>query len=426
MLVKLRVQPREGLMKLPVLAAVLLMGGLCACDEGSPKGMPPELDSAFGDMEIEERSDAMPALMDSGVEVDGGGVVDPCPERRMEGPLMITTNEELEGLRGVTIIEQGQRGQALVIEGNEITDLSALECLKFIPDGAMRIGPLPNLASLEGLERLTQLVALTIYENGVTSLRGLESLQELETLTLFGLDALETLDGLNPEHRVTRQISVTGVANLVDASSLGPYEITQLLLAQNDRLEKVPNVRLVRAEQLGGLELSNLGSLRTLDGLSVASEILGSVEIERLPRLESLSALEELTGIFDPNERITEKLLSLTHLPLITDLSGLGALREVAGFAMSNLSGLEALDGLRSLEIVNGNIWVTNNRSLRSMEGLADLTIRGERINIEGNESLPRCAIDALVQGWRDNGYTGSVDLEGLQRCDKPQPSDDP
>jgi hypothetical protein len=358
--------------------------------------------------------DIAPPVIDGGPEPDGG-VVDPCPEQIFEGSMTVTNSEQLSAMRGITRI-QG----ALSIAGDDITELAPLECLKSVTTG-FNLGPAPNLTSLKGLERFVGPGSLGISETAITSLTGLESVSQLESLNLTALPELETLDGLNPEHSLSKLLVLRFLPKLVDASSLGPYEVVYLELLSLNNLELVPTVRIVNGPSdraiVTGLQVNSLDRLRSLEGLRMAPEVRGKVKLERLPLLSDLAALSGVTSIRS-GATTDANILSLQHLPALTGLSSLSSLQHVDGFTLLNLDGIENLDDLSALEQVTGRIYIRGNSSLTSIGQLAGVTIDGESIEIGSNELLRRCEVDALVEGWRANGFAGEVTINGLALCE--------
>ena len=113
-----------------------------------------------------------------------------------------------------------------------------------------------------------------------------------------------------------------------------------------------------------------------------------AVQIYSSPALEAigLSALTTMSGT-----------LSIQECASLVELSGLDALDEVRTLNIYNNDSLVSLDGLSGVQSVV-NIFVGNNDSLTSIAGLYGLTeFGGETIAIYNNDSLCRSRHSAFV-----------------------------
>ncbi len=112
----------------------------------------------------------------------------------------------------------------------------------------------------------------------------------------------------------------------------------------------------------GGIQLRNLEA-SDLQWLSSLESLNGSMTIQSMPQLTSLSGLENLGSI--PGE------LSITDIPQLTDLHGLEGLTSVDTLYLRFL-GLESLDGLGPVSPTDLEIWEC--ASLASIANLTGIT----------------------------------------------------
>lgn len=159
------------------------------------------------------------------------------------------------------------RGDLAVI-GSNLESLDALHTLRVV-SGTLTIADNPNLANLEGLDRLSSVGELEIRNSPeLTSLSGLEGLTRLDRLTLdrTGLFSTSGLDNL----REIDELEVTNNARLIDLGGLsGVVNARSVRIQQNPRLcgklgllsdlERVEDE--LRVEDNGGLSFEDVARL---------------------------------------------------------------------------------------------------------------------------------------------------------------------
>ncbi|MGH1347210.1 MAG: hypothetical protein ACRBN8_36955 [Nannocystales bacterium] len=158
------------------------------------------------------------------------------------------------------------------VGSNEFGDLRGLECLEYISLLSAQLNP--NLVSLDGLEGVTRIGALSLLSTGaLRDIRGLRSLEELDGLAVQGTELLESLEGLEG---LTKLVGVTigSNATLVDLGGL-------------DNVSIISNDAVIASNT----------ALTSLHGLETLQEIGRDLELRDNPVLEDLSALESLEHV---------------------------------------------------------------------------------------------------------------------------------
>jgi hypothetical protein len=177
----------------------------------------------------------------------------------------------------------------LAVVGSKLTSLTALHTLRVV-SGTLTVADNPNLAGLEGLDRLASVGALEIRNNPeLTSLSGLEGLTRLERLTLdrTGLYSTSGLDNL----REIDVLEVTNNARLIDLGGLsGVVNARSVRIQQNPRL-------CGKLGLLSDLERVE-GELRVEDNLGLSFEDVARLEA----RVRRAAPAEPLLSALPSNE----------------------------------------------------------------------------------------------------------------------------
>lgn len=184
-----------------------------------------------------------------------------CPDMlRDDGPITVASDDELDELRGVTLITDDLR-----ITG-DVTTLDALTCLERV-EGTLSIRSTTVLAGLEGLGNLRTVGYLTVYRNDeLASMRGLgvrdviqyAVMDENWKLTDVGLDELEHVESIaigscmGADPATFTGNSALEVLDGFDSLEPGPY--TTILVAGNDSLVSVDGL-VARNGNANGMSL---------------------------------------------------------------------------------------------------------------------------------------------------------------------------
>lgn len=136
---------------------------------------------------------------------------------------------------------------------------------------------------------------------------------------------------------------------------------------------------------------SDYRDLRPATGIREVEE---SFAVESNEHLESLGGLEDLERIGTEDESYA--YVKENHS--LKSLEGLDSLQHVEGSLQIDWNDdLQSLDGLESLETVSRTLDIDLNKSLTSLRGLESLESVGGNLKISYNESLADCEIDWLV-----------------------------
>ncbi len=282
--------------------------------------------------------------------------------------------------------------------------------------------PTPSdITDLSGLSTLTNILdQLEIQGNPMlTSLRGLDNITSIGSLFLYDNDLLETLDDLEGLRTITNRPvlkddnnSSSGTISIYSNPNLKSIEILGNLTS--DTIDFVPivnNPNLISLNGLesltnvpGGLQVNTCNLLTSLDGLQNI-ESLGSLVLSNNLNLSSLAELNNIKeGLYSLIIRNNSSLQSLEGLENITEVPRL--------FEISWNSALTSLDGLRGLLRIGNavpgpnTVFVSNNKftligntALTSLSGLNNLTLVEGELTISRNPQLTNfCALGSPFQ----------------------------
>jgi len=274
----------------------------------------------------------------------------------------------------------------LLIEGQDVLILTGLSDLVVV-DGSFSISSNPELIDLDGLSSLTQVNRLRIVGNeALVSLEGLANLSEANVIDISHNNNLRNLNGL---------MSLTQLSELVISSNSVLVNFVGLTaLRKVERFYIVYNQAIANLEGLSALEevdvlwIDRNSSLISLDGLSPTIK-LGDLNLERNPILNNLECLSSITSI------------GRNYLAIIDN------------------DGLMNLDGLSSLERVDGSLIIERNDNLTNLDGLLALTKvgaeSGNRLNISLNPALTN--LDGLSHLRAVSGHLLVAENHSLNNC---------
>jgi hypothetical protein len=339
--------------------------------------------------------------------------------------------ENLDALLGLRAVEGN-----VTIYGNALRDLSGLDSLRRI-GRELEVVNNRGLETLDGLGSLDSLGSLTISVHPVLQhIDALAGVRSTGDVDITGNLALSTLDGLSGLERVS-ELFVAGNPSLTDVSALARLRrATELNLTGNTSLsdcscgigpllsagESAPYSVTIEAnapgcasveEVLAGYDAAECapctGQVRLTTQAEVdafSCEVVdGALDIEGGPDdpITDLHALDVL--------RVVEGRLSIWGTTDLVDLDGLSHLQRVGreldiqgnealetldwladidslgGLSISGNPVLREIGGLATVGPAIGDVYITDNDSLRTLEGLSGLEVAGE-VYIENNPSL--------------------------------------
>ncbi|MEM7151186.1 MAG: hypothetical protein AAF799_00015 [Myxococcota bacterium] len=286
-------------------------------------------------------------------------------------------------------------------------------------DGGVFVAQMPALTELSGLAALSEVEEFGLGGqtglSGTTDLVGLRRIEDrLLVNDLAGIETLEfpAVEQLGHLH-VLDSPDLVGI-ELPALTQIERVELTGLdSLASPPQLAGASGLRTLRVRDVpvlssltwaGGLETSSdyvlitdAPQLTDLGPLVGVSELSIGVHLENLPALADLSELSTLTNVGQD--------VVLRGLPLVDDLSPLSSITAIGtpggatfdGLFIEQLDALTSLDGLESLAVIEGSLYVLGNDSLVSMAALSGLTELEETF-IHDNASLTSLAGLEAVQ----------------------------
>lgn len=166
------------------------------------------------------------------------------------------------------------------------------------------------------------------------------------------------------------------------------------------------------ASPCNSVELLNLGykDYRNLSFMRGTEELVRGLALRNNPHLENFEGMEDLVVSGEEGNHFIEEN------PELKNFKGLESLQELRDGATINGNGLESMDGLESLEVIEGRLQMQGNDDLTSLRGLESLERIGTDLDIRYNESLPECEVDWLSE---------RVEVEGKVRAESNGPSGD-
>lgn len=194
--------------------------------------------------------------------------------------------------------------------------------------------------------------------------------------------------------------SVT-IENTLDVSALEPYDAITgrlFILAPGLTHLNLPNLTCVGTVQLdqenGDLESIEMANLRGIDGgfgldTYVNPSVLRNIQFPALERVGGrlqLGNLPSLEHLSLPSLQLIGAFVSIQDTPVLFDVD------------------------LENLSAIWGHLLIQRNTSLHAVN-LDRLVEVGGDIEIMENPQLPQCWADELVEGLRDRGYSGSVEI---------------
>ena len=270
------------------------------------------------------------------------------------------------------------------------TDLSGLEGVAFSRDvTVLDVRTMPDVAFLSGVSDLSGELSIT-SSAGLLSLGGLEGLRSVGgAVTIAANSSLVAVS-------MPALTTIGGALTLQDLNVLSGLDLGALQTVGGDvaleELDGLPDLRGFGAlQQVGGLWISELNAIADLDGLGSLENVEGSLIIERLPLLTSFTGLEGLVSVGQD--------LQVYYNSALVDLDGLTALqsvgRDLSVISNASLVRPVALGELRS---IGRDLWVESNRLLVDLVGLGTFTV-GNTLWMVQNESLESVeGLDGLVQ----------------------------
>ncbi len=291
---------------------------------------------------------------------------------------------------------------ALIVSGENITNLNALSSLKTIT-GSLTIQE-TRVTNLHGLENLTDIV---VNENGNGSFIAIVSNPELENF-----DAMMNLS-------VLKDLIILGnplIENINGFSSL-PESLAYFILQNNDNIKNIDALSNIKSiddiEIINNLNLENINGFQNLESISTLFMLSDALKITTLLPLSNVTTAKNI-------------ILSNTG---ITNLEGLGGINRLRGLFVDGNSNVVSLDGLNNqLEIFN-RIAISDNPILTDINALDNnMNINPKWIFFINNPALSECCAlygplnrnPNIILNIHDNGGMCSTYEEIINTCKPP------
>ncbi|HEX6846083.1 MAG TPA: T9SS type A sorting domain-containing protein [Chitinophagaceae bacterium] len=320
----------------------------------------------------------------------------------------------------------------ITVSGNNITNLNGLSELTKCTELSISINP--NLTNIIGLANLQEVVHTLRIRNNftLTSLAGLSSLvtvgafieissnsslvdldglfnledvgSNFGNMTISNNNVLADVDGLSKLTRVPGLI-IENNASLVDIDGLSNLEsigFTGIVIENNDALTNIDGLHKVPGMS-GELKIIGNSSLTNINGLSNLTHLnnidgRNDLEIKDNPSLANIDGLSKLTVVREGN-LVIHNNDAITNIDALSNLVLVGIVLNIT----DNLL-LENVDGLSSLEAVNGLV-IGRNNALTNLDGLAALKLVIANVSIELNPALTDfCGLSNLFENGEIGG----------------------
>ncbi|MBC7774791.1 MAG: hypothetical protein H7246_05070, partial [Phycisphaerae bacterium] len=306
--------------------------------------------------------------------------------------LFIHDNPELIDLQGLESLRAIGPGGLQVSQNQALVNLDGLNNLQHV-DGDFALLADKTFAAIGNLQSLGEIGGNMIifndrYDALLVDLLGLEGLTTIggnfdcHTYSLQSLEGLENLRAIGGHFDISRSPSLFHLSALQNLRAIGAeLTITETGLAAIGALDSLTSVG-------GKIAIVDNPQLTQLIGLNNLRRANSHLIIQRNPLLFALFAfqsLDTIVGYFTLSEnRLSNGLGDLNQLAYvggsmeiigseILDLHGLENLRRVGHLNLWYNHKLENLQGLENLQRIEGWFQLSENATLKSLDGLDNL-----------------------------------------------------
>ncbi|WP_276372359.1 T9SS type A sorting domain-containing protein [Chryseolinea sp. H1M3-3] len=284
-----------------------------------------------------------------------------------------------------------------VCEGNIIltsqAEVDAFQCNKIIGSLTISGGDIINIEGLSSLKTIGG--TLTIENNPMlTNLNGLFSLDSITgTLIIKENNSLASINGfgelVSVGGTVPYAVTISSNPSLAEVNGFSALESIQgISIKNNAALVSVSGFSKLVIDY-GILEITSNNSLIDINGFKNLKEIrpaiASAVIIDNNAALQNLDGLTSLEIIEGPNVA-----LRITNNPSLSNIDGLFALTSIlttrggASLEVENNDALKNIDGLSSFSKIKwdiaGSVIIRGNELLENVDGLSSLTFDGNSI----------------------------------------------
>jgi len=286
----------------------------------------------------------------------------------------ITSQDQFEILAGVKRVYG-----YIYIRGTQVHDLSPLSDLEYCESLMIQDTAVISLEGLENLE-IVQRDLRIAYNHTLRDLDALASLERVFTMVLQGNQLVQDL-------AVFRHTNVTDlqIADMPEISSLATLDamegLSTLAIIRCEQLTQLPPQPVLSS--LTRLTLGVLPALAQLADSPIDFPLLTDLSLSDLPLIEDLTGLGEMSSLHSFG---LWQMSSLSDLSGPSNLDNLATLSLMGPMAISDFSGLPSLPALYRLRI-------SDCRNLNSLGGFPDLPqlsdLELNRLSLTGLGGLP-------------------------------------
>ena len=364
--------------------------------------------------------------------------------RKVNVNLNIAANQGLQSLTGLENLLRVD-GALRIANNDALTDLTALSALKSIgrysDSGSLTISGNASLETLHGLDSVSYL------EGG--------SLDIANNPLLHDISALNSIRKIGGHLKIINNDALQSIAGL-QVTEIGRATGGNLIIEDNDvllNLQGLNNLVAIWKTSVtsnGNIYIRNNTSLQEIQGLTSLEEVERSIHIEDNPALISFNGMgvQSVDDLFIVrNNNALENLLGLEQLSYIgdrlwienndalIDLQGLGLEKigdeAVGELFINNNASLETLDGLENLTILGFDYWpplfagvegkliIQDNPVLSDISGIVNLENGLTEVTISNNSNLSNCAVASLCTALSASSASFTI-FENGTGCDSP------
>ncbi|AXG69884.1 receptor L domain protein [Kordia sp. SMS9] len=299
-----------------------------------------------------------------------------------------------------------------------------------------------NITDISGLSFITNVGGiLGIFGTNLTDLTGLENIVDIGYATgtqkyLYihnnsNLSSTATLQNLQPNQGIFL-MSIKNNPSLTSLNGLTQMKVTQDVIVENT---SISNLSLTLTRSVNSIEILNNPNLTSFSGLNVLNENTHTglaLFLRDNPSLSSIAGLDAFTNILTlvvdntglsslnelNNIASIQNFLSVVDNASLLNLDGLSNVSNLQNLYILNNPTLTSINGLSGLTAVQGQCTLINNPSLQSLQGLNGVSTVQQNLEINGNSSLSSTdglqSLTSVGGEFRILNNSGLTSLTGL------------
>jgi len=203
-----------------------------------------------------------------------------------------------------------------------------------------------------------------ISDDDIDNLKALSSLREITSLTYINVPQLTSLEGLQNLEKLGHHFTLSELVNLKSIRHLSSLKHAEAGISLN-RLPLIENLRgLENLTYLNSIGLSDCPSLNSIEALNASENIFwGRIDLYKCPLIASLSVFQKI-------ERVG--IITIAQMDGLETLHGLHNMSSSHSIHLSNNKNLTSLSGLDKLTEMFG-LYLRSNGALENLNGLEAL-----------------------------------------------------